>query len=153
MNFEHTFTVPVTRDKLWDTLMDVNQVASCIDGIEELQIIDLDNFEGRLGVKMGPVRLSFSGTVQVILRDRQSWQAAFSARANDRKAGGGFNAELSMQLAELAPQSTELRLKLTTSLTGRIGQLGRPLIKKRVQTMLDDFASALVERGSKDVLS
>ncbi|MCB1742785.1 MAG: SRPBCC family protein [Gammaproteobacteria bacterium] len=145
MEFKHSFDIPADRDTLWDILMDVHQVAACIDGVESLQVVDPDHFEGRLGVKMGPVRLAFNGTVEVIRRDRDNWSAAFVASANDRKAGGGFTAELAMQLdtTATAERTSNLDVTLSTSLTGRIGQLGRPLIKKRVETMLQDFASAL----------
>jgi carbon monoxide dehydrogenase subunit G len=143
VNFEHTFDVPAPRESLWETLMDVEQVTSCIEGVRELEVIDDDHFSGTLGVKMGPVRLSFAGQVTVTSRDRENWRAALLAKANDRKAGGGFSAELVMRLEALGADETRLHITMDTSLTGRIGQMGRPLIKKRVATMLQDFAAAL----------
>ena len=68
------------------------------------------------------------------------------AAAKDRKAGGGFTAELTIELVELGPDLTGLDLRLSTSLTGRIGQLGRPLIKKRVERILENFGTTLLER-------
>ena len=125
--------------------MDVHQVAECIDGLQDLKVLDDDHFEGRLAVKMGPMRLSFAGTIEVTTRDKANWTAALLASAKDRKAGGGFNTELRMQIDEADAQLSTLNIELSTSLTGRIGQLGRPMIKKRVQTMLNDFAAALNE--------
>ncbi|MBT6274071.1 MAG: hypothetical protein HOI95_08060 [Chromatiales bacterium] len=144
MEFEQTFDIAMRREALWDILMDVHRVTQCIDGVQELVVMDSDNFEGVMAVKMGPMRLAFAGTVSVTARDRDNWRAALLMVAKDRKAGGGFNAELSMLLHSQGAQTTGLELRLATSLTGRIGQMGRPLIKKRVETLLADFAAALI---------
>ena len=148
MEFTHSYDIAMDRAALWDILMDVHQVAACIDGLQDLEVLDADHFEGRLGVKMGPMRLSFARAIEVTTRDQASWTAALLASAKDRKAGGGFNTELRMQIDEADAQRSTLNIDLSTSLTGRIGQLGRPMIKKRVQTMLDDFAAALNARAA-----
>ena len=148
MEFTHSYDIAMVREALWDILMDVHQVAACIDGLQDLEVLDADHFEGRLAVKMGPMRLLFSGAIEVITRDQAYWTAALLASAKDRKAGGGFNTELRMQIENTDAQRSTLNIELSTSLTGRIGQLGRPLIKKRVQTMLNDFAAALNERAA-----
>ncbi|MFT5173711.1 MAG: carbon monoxide dehydrogenase subunit G [Gammaproteobacteria bacterium] len=148
MEFAQAYDVAMSREALWDTLMDVHQVAACLDGVQDIEIKDADHFEGRLAVKMGPMRLSFLGTITVTTRDQQNWTAAFVASAKDRKAGGGFDTELRMQLDAPSALHSTMNLTLATSLTGRIGQLGRPLIKKRVHTMLDDFAAALNARAA-----
>jgi len=148
MEFTHSYDIAMAREALWDILMDVHQVAACIDGLQDLEVLDDDHFEGRLAVKMGPMRLSFAGAIEVTTRDQTNWTAALLASAKDRRAGGGFNTELRMQIDEADAQRSALNIDLSTSLTGRIGQLGRPMIKKRVQTMLDDFAAALNERAT-----
>ena len=148
MEFTHSYDIAMAREALWDILMDVHQVAACIDGLQDLTVLDDDHFEGRLAVKMGPMRLSFAGAIEVTTRDQANWTAALLASAKDRKAGGGFNTELRMQIDAADSQRSTLNIELSTSLTGRIGQLGRPMIKKRVQTMLNDFATALNERAA-----
>lgn len=148
MEFTHNYDIAMAREALWDILMDVHQVAACIDGLHDLEVLDDDHFEGRLAVKMGPMRLSFAGAIEVTTRDQVNWTAALLASAKDRKAGGGFNTELRMQIDDADARRSTLNIELSTSLTGRIGQLGRPMIKKRVQTMLNDFAAALNERAA-----
>ena len=146
MEFAQRFEVPLAREAVWDIVMDVHRVTQCIDGVERLEIKSPDAFEGTLAVKMGPVRLAFEGTVTVTSRARDQWSASLMAAAKDRKAGGGFTAELTIELVELGPDLTGLDLRLSTSLTGRIGQLGRPLIKKRVERILENFGTTLLER-------
>ena len=147
MEFEQSFELPVAREAVWEFVMDVHRVAQCIEGVERLEVKSDDEFEGTLAVKMGPVKLAFEGTVTVTFRDREQWSAGLLAAARDRKAGGGFAAELSLTLVELQSELTRVDVGLSTSLTGRMGQLGRPLIKKRVEKMLADFGNTVLERG------
>ncbi len=144
MQFNQQYTIEIPVEPLWETLMDVRQVAGCLEGVEELNVIDDDLYEGKLTVKMGAVKLRFHGRVTVTLRDHANRKGVLEAGAKDPKAGGGFKAALQMQLAETAPGTSELALDLEATILGRIGELGRPLIKKRINTMMDDFVEALI---------
>lgn len=145
MQFEASYTFPLSRAELWDILMDVHKVAACINGVESIEVIDDDRYHGTLGVKMGPVRLRFAGEVNVVERNRDDWTGVLEANAKDAKAGGGFKSNLTMVLTEANPDTTGLGVTLETTFLGRIGELGRPLIKKKIANMLDDFASQITE--------
>jgi len=145
VEFEQSIEAPLSRDAVWELVMDVHRVTSYIEGVEQLNVKTPDEFEGVLAIKLGPVRLSFEGTVTVTSRARESWSASLVAAGKDRRAGGGFNAGLTIGLVELGPKLTRIDLTLSTSLTGRMGQLGRPLIKKRVEKMLEDFGKKLCQ--------
>ena len=143
MNFKENFNVESDRQNLWDFLMDVHKVASCMGGVEELSVIDTDRYRGVMLVRMGPVKLRFKGDVDVTSRDRENWTATVSASANDAKAGGGFKGSLQMELSKVSNSTTALVLDLETTLLGKIGELGRPLIKRKVSSMMRDFSEAL----------
>lgn len=145
MQFAHNYTIALPREQLWPILMDVHKVAECMTGVESLDVISDDNYEGVLAVKMGPVRLRFNGVVNVTRRDDESWIGVLEATARDAKAGGGFRASLTMQLLEPETGTSALDIDLETTFLGRIGELGRPLIKKKINTMMDDFIAALNE--------
>ena len=143
MQFNQQYTIELARDVLWTTLMDVHKVASCLDGVESLNVIADDSYEGTLAVKMGPVRLKFQGEVMVTMRDAANWIVVLEANAKDPRAGGGFRASLHMQLHQRELHSTDLEITLDTTFLGRMGELGRPLIKKKIGTMMDEFVEAL----------
>lgn len=143
MEFKEQYIVGSSPDALWAILMDVHKVAGCLDGVETLDVVSDDAYTGTLAVKMGPVRLKFQGDVNVTLRDHENLLGVLEATARDAKAGGGFKAQLNMQLSEHDAQSTQLDITLNTTFLGRIGELGRPLIKKKINTMMNDFIEAL----------
>jgi carbon monoxide dehydrogenase subunit G len=109
-------------------------------------IVEDDLYKGLLAVRMGPVRLRFKGEVNVTTRDDENWIGVLEANAKDSKAGGGFRAALTMTLHAPEEHLTGLHISLDTKFLGRIGELGRPLIKKKINTMMDDFIDTLNER-------
>ena len=143
MEFNQQYTIGLDQQRLWETLMDVHKVAGCLTGVERLDIVADDHYEGTMAVKMGPVRLRFDGEVKVTTRDEDNRVGVLEANAKDSRAGGGFKARLEMQLHDADGQDTALHLILNTTFLGRIGELGRPLIKKKINTMMDDFVVAL----------
>lgn len=143
MKFKENFCVESALEPLWESLMDVRRVAACLSGVEELEVVENDKYRGLIAVSMGPVRLRFSGEVNVTLRDKENWTAILQARAKDAKAGGGFRASLRMQLSTSSATTTDLLLELETTFLGRIGELGRPLIKRKISSMMTDFVRSL----------
>jgi uncharacterized protein len=92
-------------------------------------------------VKVGPVSLTFQGTVRVETRDREQWHGVVRAEAKDHKLGGGVQAHMDMNLVEKSPAETEMQVALETHILGKIGEFGQPVIRKKTATMLQDFAT------------
>src|SRR2546428_14061377 len=89
MNFEHRCTLPVARGMLWQFLMDVPQMATCVPGVEGITASGDDQYAGRLRVKVGPIHLTLQGVLTIQERDQQQWRAAAGARGEGRRGGGG----------------------------------------------------------------
>ena len=100
MQFSEAFVLPCAPARLWELLLDVRQVAQCLQGVEDLVLVDDDTFQGTLRVKMGPASFAFGGEVRVVRRDRETFTATLSAQALDRGAGGGFKCELTMRILQ-----------------------------------------------------
>lgn len=145
MKFELTHTFAVDREILWQNLMDVHVVAECITGATDIEELATDHYAGTLRVKMGPVSLAFAGEVKVTLRDGDAYRGALEASARDGRAGGGFSSVLSMAL-EPAEQGTQLALELESTVLGKIGEFGQPLIRRRIERMLAEFAAKMEQR-------
>ncbi|HEY7494528.1 MAG TPA: SRPBCC domain-containing protein [Candidatus Tectomicrobia bacterium] len=146
MNFMQTCTINASREAVWDFLMNMDNVAHCLDGVQAFTPLDPDTYEGTLRVKVGPVALSFQGTVRVEARDREQWRGVVRAEAKDRRVGGGVRAHLQMHLEEKGPTATEMHVALEAHVLGKIGEFGQPLIRKKTETMLEDFATQVSQR-------
>ena len=142
MTFTQECVIPVERERLWDLLMDIPKVGRCVPGVEAIEAVDEGAYKGKLGVRIGPIRLSLDGTMAVEEQDRATWRARMRADANDRRLGGGIRARMTLTLT---PDAAGTRLHLETDLTvlGKIGEFGQPIIKKKADTLLEEFARNL----------
>jgi len=146
MQFTQTCTINASREAVWDFLMNMDNVAHCLDGVQAFTSLDADTYEGTLRVKVGPVALSFQGTVRVEARDREQWHGVVRAEAKDRRVGGGVRAQMQMHLVEKSPMETEMHVALEAHVLGKIGEFGQPLIRKKTETMLGEFAAQVSQR-------
>ena len=142
MIFSQECVIPVARDRLWDFLMDVPRVARCVPGVETVEPVGERSYQGRLGVRIGPIRLSLDGTVAVEEQDQTAWRARMRADANDRRLGGGIRARLSLTLTSV-DHGTRLHIETDLAVLGKIGEFGQPVIRKKADGLLDEFARNL----------
>jgi carbon monoxide dehydrogenase subunit G len=134
--------VPVERERLWEFLMDVPRVGRCIPGVDEIQPLEDGAYRGVLRVNVGPIRLTLGGTITVEERDRNAWRASMRAEASDRKAAGGVRARMTLALLP-AEGGTELVVETDLSVLGKIGEFGQPIIRKKADGIIQEFAANL----------
>jgi carbon monoxide dehydrogenase subunit G len=146
MNFSQYCVITASRDAVWDFLMNMDNVAKCLDGVQELKQLDADTYEGALRVKVGPVALTFQGTVHVEERDREQWLGVIRAEAKDRKVGGGVRAQMQIHLEEKSPTETAMHVDLEAHILGKIGEFGQPVIRKKTETMLQSFSTQVSQQ-------
>jgi uncharacterized protein len=142
--FSQECVIPVDRERLWNFLMDVPRVARCVPGVEHIEAVDAGGYKGRLGVRIGPIRLSLDGTVAVEDQDHAAWRARMRADANDRRLGGGIRARMSLALTP-ADHGTRLSIETDLAVLGKIGEFGQPVIRKKADALLEEFARNLRE--------
>jgi carbon monoxide dehydrogenase subunit G len=148
MKFENRARVPVGRDKLWDFLMDIKAVGQCIPGVEEVREIDQDNYIGVQKIRVGPIGLRFEGKLNVAERDKQAGRAVMKAEGNDKRAGGAVKATITMSLTELGPNETELLVDTDANVMGKLGEFGQPVMRKKADQMMNEFAQNVSKRVS-----
>ena len=140
MKFAECCTIEAGRAAVWEFFLDPRSVARCVDGVQAFDPIDDDHFQGILRVKLGPVAVSFEGALVVESRDHATQRLVLAADARDRKRGGRLRARLNVELLEQSAALTELRIELDAQLHGKMGEFGQPVIRKKTQGMLRDFA-------------
>jgi carbon monoxide dehydrogenase subunit G len=151
--FEHHATIPASPDKVWSFLMDIPSVAKCGPGVGSVEPLGDDKYRGTINVAFGPVRLALTGDVSITEKDEVAKVASMRAEAADKRAGGAVKAIMKMSLQQTPgnAQSTELTMDTDAQIMGRIGEFGQPLIRKKADDMVKQFAEnlrqAIAERG------
>jgi len=71
MQIESEFVVQAPIETVWRYLLDVERIAPCMPGAELTEVVDDHTWKGKTNVKVGPVALSFAGTVVLERRARK----------------------------------------------------------------------------------
>ena len=74
MQFSGTVQIAAPRDRVWDFLMDPNQVGSCGPGVESIETIDADHFKVKAKVGVGFISARF--VVEMTIAERNEPELA-----------------------------------------------------------------------------
>ena len=146
MKLENQCVVPADWDATWDLLMEIPTAAALVPGVDEVTIREDGCFDARMQVRVGPMRLRFSGTVQLLEKDRERGEARFQVEAADRQVGGSVKADLTMQLDRQSESETGVSISTDVAFMGKLGELGQPLVRRKAAATLQDFARNLSNR-------
>lgn len=142
MKLSHTLTVAAPADKVWSVVMDIPLAARCLPGVAAVTPAGTGKYKGSLLVQIGPVRLVLDADIAVAARDDGARRASFRADAKDSRLGGTVRATADLALREIA-DGCELRIDSDVQIGGRIGELGQPVIERKADELLKQFAQCL----------
>lgn len=145
MRFEHRVEIPAPQAEVRAFLDDVPRSARCLPGLEELQPLADGWYEGRVGMKLGPVGFHFSGRAR-LERESERWRLAGEGR--DRRVGAGVVAHVEASLSDLPADGsglagTAVLIAAELQFSGRLAELGQPLIKRKADALVKEFAGNL----------
>ena len=144
MQIENGFTVAAPIDRVWAYLLDVQKVAPCMPGAELTETVDERTWKGKVNMKLGPVALSFAGTVEMEERDDLAHRAKLRAKGMEQKGKGAANATVESWL-EPAGDETTVKMVADIQLTGAVAQLSRGLLPEVTRRLTAQFAECLHE--------
>lgn len=146
MIFEHSVRIPATRAVVWDFLMNVPEVATCIPGTSDVVPSGENTFGGKLKVRVGPVALTMTGEFEFVRTDPETGEVDVEAKAADKRIGGSVAATMQWRLVEVTPTETDLNIRTDVTMLGKLGEFGQPLIRKKSDQILEEFAENLREK-------
>jgi carbon monoxide dehydrogenase subunit G len=142
MIIEDAFEVDAPVEHVWDVLKDVPRVAGCIPGTKITEIVDPKTFRGTVGVKVGPVNVSYNATVVVEKLDDATHEAKFAIKGDEVRGRGGVRAGLQSRV-EPAPGGSRVTLKADAKISGVIATVGGRLIEGVAKKSIAVFAERL----------
>jgi carbon monoxide dehydrogenase subunit G len=142
VKFEQRVLVDAPRERVRAFLDDFPVAAKCLPGIEEVKQLSDNEFEGRIKIRVGPLGINFSGKATV---NRESPDGAWRVlgEARDRRVGAGMTANVIATLTEVTPTQTEVVIDADVQFSGRLAELGQPLIKRKADQSVKEFAENL----------
>jgi carbon monoxide dehydrogenase subunit G len=142
MKFEESFLVEVVPPVLWKVLQDVPVMARCVPGVDDVEVIDDDNFHATLTQAVGPVSASFTVKLTITGRAEDS-RLDFQAVGKTARGAASY-LRTSGRLALTAEgDGTRVTLTADAALGGVLGTVGQKVLARHSQKMAGQFAAAL----------
>jgi carbon monoxide dehydrogenase subunit G len=144
MEFDNSFDVPLPPARAWAVLMDIPRIAPCMPGAELSEVIDAQNYKGKIAVRLGPVALAFAGRVQIDSIDDANRSARVKAQGSDAKGRGAANATATFHI-EPAGDGSRVLIHTDLMLSGAVAQYGRGvgMIQATAAQIIGQFAGNL----------
>ena len=116
MEFDNSFEVPLPPAEAWKLLLDIERIAPCMPGAELTEVVGNNTYKGKIGVRLGPVALTFAGIVEFKEIDAATHTARVAAQGTDAKGRGGANASSVFRLEPAGGSGTSNELSNSMTL-------------------------------------
>ena len=151
MEFDNSFEVPLPPAQAWKVLLDIQRIAPCMPGAELTEVVGANTYKGKIGVRLGPVALTFAGIVKFDEIDNVKHTARVSAQGTDAKGRGGANASSVFHL-EPAGSGSKVLVHTNLTLSGAVAQYGRGvgIIQATATQIMNQFAKSLKDKLAQE---
>jgi carbon monoxide dehydrogenase subunit G len=141
MILDQTVTVQAPVERVWEFLMDIPAVSTCVPGVESFEQIDADTYQGALKVKVGPIGVRLQGKVTVAERDRENLRSRLDVTAAEKRISSTVNAKATMSLVPKGDSETELQIHTDASILGKLGEFGQAVMRRKADQVMAEFAA------------
>jgi carbon monoxide dehydrogenase subunit G len=145
MKIEDSFTIAAPLERVWSVIRDPNKVAGCIPGCRSVETIDDTHYRAVVQVALGPIKTTFNLIVEV-LEERAPVFAATMTKGEEHGRASSVSARNELHLERVDANATVVKYASDVTVVGRLGNYGLGLMKKRAQSMGQDFARSLQGR-------
>lgn len=155
MNLEKVLHINAPVKTVWEALMDIPYIASCMPSVEKVEVIDNNTYKCDIRAQVSYISTIFNMTVRIA----KMIEPELLETIAEGKALGGLgrvNQKQSICLKALSQDKTEALYKSELTITGPIGAFGQKAISAKFDEMAESFAQSFIERfieGRKSQIS
>jgi uncharacterized protein len=145
VELENSFEVTAPPERVWDFMLDLEQVTPCMPGAELTELPDPRTWKGKVKIKLGAVSLAYAATAVIAEHDEQARRVVIDANGRETRGKGTAKAKIE---SHLEPVGDGTRVVMSTDLTisGPVAQYGRGMIADVSKRLTGEFAECLSKR-------
>jgi carbon monoxide dehydrogenase subunit G len=145
VKFTNEFTAPAPADEVYAAMLDVRSVATCMPGATIGEKNEDGSLNATVAVRVGPIRMTYGGTVRVEDADQATRTAKMRVVAREQRGQGGAEANVTLSIAE-GDGGSHATMVTDLSVTGRVAQMGAGVMQEVANSMVSQFADCLSSR-------
>lgn len=140
MKIEGTFDVSAPIELVYRELKDVGLMAQCIPGCQSIEPETAQRYRARVAVGVGQINTTFNLTVE-ITEEVAPTLVASRTRGDEGSRASMLAADNEVRLVAIDSGGTRVQYTSHVSVTGRLGKFALGVMKKKVETLGQEFAS------------
>ena len=140
VELEKKFPLQSSSDAAWTLLRDIESVANCMPGAEITEVVDENNFKGKVRVKLGPVQMEFNGDIAVQSIDPDNSQIQLMATGKDKKGTSSVSMDLTANIAPGDDTPSALLGDAKVVVNGKLASFGQRMMAQVSDQILEQFA-------------
>jgi hypothetical protein len=145
LQFQKEVEIYAPRERVWNFIWDVDRFITCVPGCKEAKTIEAGKkYSATMVEKVGPFKVEFPTTIEVVQRDELNHIKAQASGA-DNKIGSRMKIDLDVHLRD-QDANTVLGFVANVDILGKLAALGHGIIKRKADQVLDEFAQAVKQR-------
>lgn len=145
MEIKRDFDVAAPPGEVFELLVDLERVGSCIPG-GEVGAAAEGVHPASIAVRLGPMRFDYQGTVSILEQAAEARRAVLVAELRERRGQGKASAQMTMDVSEDSAAGSRVESVTELRLTGRAAQMGRGVIDDVAERMVADMATCIGAR-------
>lgn len=138
MLIEGSFIIAAPQQRVWEKITDAGLMAGCIPGCEAIEVVDARTYKARVKIAVGPISARFDLVVEVT-EEVPPHRVVSITRGDEGTRASLVSAENRLELKALEDGSTEVTYASEASVTGRLGKFGLGVMKKKAQSLSEEF--------------
>ena len=136
MDLTGEYSIPATRERVWQALNDPEVLQRCIAGCQEMEKVSDTEFTAKVAAKVGPVRANFTG--KVVLSEIDAPNGYVISGEGQGGVAGFAKGGATVKLADDG-EGTVLTYEAKAEVGGKLASVGSRLVGGVAKKMADDF--------------
>lgn len=149
MDIEKTLSVAAPAATVWALLLDPQVMGGCVPGMLSIDVISDVEYVSVIHVKIAFVSAKFKLRTTIV-EQRAPFYLRTEGTGEDASVASSLKQQSEIFLTELPDGQTELRIKVTVDVLGRLGTFGLSVMKTKADRMWDEFGANLRARIEGD---
>ena len=143
MDFQGSQTLAMPLQEAWNFLADVNNVVSCVPGLQKLDEVATNQWKAVIGISVGFVRASFPVE---ITRPVVEEQRRIAFRASGKASGSSVEMSGDMMLVATGNGVTRMDWKTTVNVGGLLARVPAGILASTMERGSNTFFDALTKQ-------
>src|SRR3954453_23409999 len=136
VELDHTFDTGKPADYNLEAVTDLERVIPCVEGGSVLDRTSPEEAKAEIKVKMGPMSMTFRGTVTVVEKDGD--RALLRVKSRDTGGSGYANADVTFNVHDGGGS-----VHTAAQITGKAASMGEGVVGSVLDALIKDFTTRL----------